>query len=73
MATAQRMPILLWPLVGVWRLITFFANAIGILLTLLIGFVLMVVGLVLTWTVIFSIVGIPLFIIGVLLIVRGLY
>jgi len=73
MAVAQRTPILLWPLVGMWRIITFFANAVGILLTLLIGFTLMVAGLVLTWTVIFSILGIPLFIIGVLLVVRGLY
>ena len=73
MSAVQRTPFLLWPVVGIWRLITFFANALGILLTLLIGFVLMAVGLILTWTVIFSIIGIPLFIIGVLLTLRGLY
>lgn len=70
---ANRTPILLWPLVGIWKLVTFFANAVGILVTLLLGFVFMVVGFVLTATILGAFIGVPLFIVGVLLFIRGLY
>ena len=74
MATATRnTPILLWPVLAVWKIITFFANAVGILITLLLGFVLMVSGFLLTSTIIGAIIGVPLFIAGLLLFIRGLY
>lgn len=73
-ATSQRRtPIILWPLILLWRLVTFIANATGILLALVIGVVLMIVGWVLIGTIIGAIIGIPLFIIGLLLFIRGLW
>ena len=72
-AAANRTPILLWPLVGIWKLVTFFANAVGILVALLLGFVLMVAGFALTATILGAVVGVPLFIVGLLLFIRGLY
>lgn len=66
-------PVLLWPLIAVWKLITLVANLIGIVLTLLIGAVLMFVGFALTSTIIGALVGLPLFVIGLLLFIRGLW
>jgi hypothetical protein len=62
-----------WPLRFLWRMITAIANAIGILRTLLIGLVLMIAGFALTGTIIGAVIGIPLFILGFLLLLRGLW
>lgn len=72
-ASRRRYPIWTWPFLAIWKIITWVANAIGILLTLLIGAVCMFLGFWLTMTVIGAVVGIPLFIMGLLLFVRGLW
>ena len=64
---------LLWPIKALWRVITWVANATGILLALLLGLGLMIVGYVLTSTVLGAPVGVPLFILGFLLLIRALY
>jgi len=69
----RRIPLLLWPLVLTWRLITFFANIVGILLTLLLGVLFMVLGLALCASILGAVLGIPLFILGFMLLLRGLY
>lgn len=66
-------PVLLWPLIALWKLITLVANVIGILLTLTIGAVLMFVGFALTATLVGAVLGLPLFLIGLLLFIRGLW
>jgi hypothetical protein len=66
-------PFMLWPLIGLWKLITLVANLIGIVLSLLIGAVLMFVGFALTTTIIGAVLGVPLFLIGMLLFIRGLW
>ncbi|MBI1320325.1 MAG: hypothetical protein GC168_15465 [Candidatus Hydrogenedens sp.] len=70
---ARRLPIILWPLAGLWKVVTFFANAVGILITLTLGFVFMVLGFFLTSTIIGAVIGVPLFLAGLLLFIRGLY
>ena len=72
-ATKRRTPILLWPIIGLWRMTTFVSNRIGIVMTLIIGVLLMLAGYVLISTIIGAIIGIPLFIMGLLFTVRGLY
>ncbi len=72
-APRRRAPILLWPFVLIWKIVTFVVNLIGIALGLGIGFVLLVLGVFLTSTVIGAIVGIPLCILGLMLMVRALY
>jgi hypothetical protein len=72
-ASQRRTPILLWPLILLWRLVTLIANATGILLALVIGAVLMIVGWILIGTIIGALIGIPLFIMGLLLFIRGLW
>lgn len=69
----RRTPILLLPIVWLWRFVTFVANLTGILIALTLGLILMVIGLALTWTVIGAVFGIPLFILGFMLLLRALY
>ena len=66
-------PWYLWPFVAVWRLITGIVELTGRLLAVLLGLLLMIVGTLLTLTIIGAVVGIPLLIVGFLLIIRGLF
>ncbi len=56
-----------------WRLVTWFEKLIGIALCLILGLAFMAVGLFLIFTFIGAIIGIPLFILGFLLLIRGLF
>jgi hypothetical protein len=69
----RRTPLLLWPFVAVWRLVTFILQMTGRLVAIVLGVVLLVVGVILSVTVIGALVGVPLGIFGILLIVRGLF
>ncbi len=63
----------LWLFIGVWKTITFLANFIGIVLSLVLGAIFMFLGFILTSTIVGAVIGIPLFIIGLLLFIRGLW
>ncbi len=71
----ERQPVscLVWPFWAIWRLVVGIVEATGRLVAILIGLVLMIVGVILTVTIIGAIVGIPLAIFGFLLTVRGLW
>lgn len=66
-------PFLFMPFVALWRLVTWIFEFTGRLLAVILGAVLLIVGLLLTLTVIGAIVGIPLMIIGFMLAVRGIF
>lgn len=70
---ARGVPCLLWPVAALWRLLTGLIGLVGRLAVLAIGFVLTVVGVVLTLTVVGAIVGIPLALLGILLMVRSIF
>lgn len=72
-ATPRKTPLIFWPVILLWRLVTWIANLTGIILALILGAVLMIVGWILIGTIIGAVIGIPLFIIGLLLFIRGLY
>jgi hypothetical protein len=72
-AAHPRIPLLLWPVWAIWRLLTFILEATGRLVIFILGAVLLVAGVLISLTVIGAIVGIPLAIIGVLLLLRGLF
>lgn len=63
----------LWPLIALWKGITLFANLVGIVLSLTLGALFMFIGFFLTTTIVGAVVGVPLFVIGMLLFVRGLW
>ncbi len=65
--------LLMWPFVALWRLITWIVGLTGRLVAILIGIVLVIVGGILTALVVTAPLGIPLIVIGLLLVGRGLF
>jgi len=64
---------LLRPFIWLWNFIAYIVTLTGRLVAVILGLVFMLAGVILTITVVGAIVGIPLFIIGLLLVVRGLW
>ncbi len=75
MSENEKKPVhpLAWPFVALWRLVTWILGLTGRVLAIALGLVFMVVGVIVTLTVIGAIVGVPLFLFGVLLVLRGLF
>jgi hypothetical protein len=69
----KRTPWILWPFVAMWRLITWILELTGRLIAAVLGFVLMVVGVLLTVTVIGAVVGLPLIVFGFMLMIRSIF
>jgi hypothetical protein len=69
----DKTPWILWPFVGLWKLLAGIIELTGRLVAAALGLVLMIVGVILTLTIIGAIVGIPLIIFGSLLILRGFF
>ncbi|NMC53668.1 MAG: hypothetical protein GYA48_08540 [Chloroflexi bacterium] len=66
-------PWYLWPFVALWDLLAFILSLTGRLVGAILGMALMIVGLVLTVTIIASPVGIPILIVGFLIVLRSLF
>jgi hypothetical protein len=69
----KKVPLLLWPFYAIWRLVALILEFTGRLLGVVLGLVLLIVGLLVSLTVIGAVVGVPLMILGMLLILRGLF
>ena len=67
------LPRFLWPFWAIWKLVVGIVAGTGRLMAVILGLVFLIVGIVLTVTVIGAIVGIPFIIFGLLLMVRGLF
>ncbi len=70
---APRTPWFLWPFVALWRLCAGIVELTGRLVAVLLGVALMIVGVVLSLTVVGAIVGVPLLLFGALVVLRGLF
>ena len=66
-------PWYLWPFVAIWKLLAVIVEMTGRLVAKIIGIVLMLVGALVSLTVIGAIVGIPLAIVGLLLFIKGIF
>jgi hypothetical protein len=64
---------ILWPVVALWKLISLIVEITGRLLAVVIGAVLLLAGGIISLTIIGAILGIPLAILGLLIILRGLF
>ena len=62
-----------WPFVALWRLVSGILVATGRLVAVILGLVFVLVGALLSATVVGAIVGVPLILFGGLLVVRGLF
>ena len=71
--TKKQIPWFAWPFVALWKLLAGIVALTGRLIAVILGFVLLLVGLLVSLTVVGAIVGIPLAIVGFLLILRGLF
>jgi hypothetical protein len=69
----KRVPWLLYPFWLVWRLVIWIIEGVGRLAGAIIGLVLMVVGVIVSLTVVGLIVGVPLFAFGLMLVGRSLF
>jgi len=70
---SRRTPWFLWPFVVIWNLITWILQLTGRLVAATLGLVFMIIGAILTVTVIGAVVGIPLIIFGFALMVRSIF
>ena len=75
MTTVQkrRIPWYLWPFWALWKLISGIVEFTGRIVAVVLGLVLMIVGVILSLTVIGAVVGVPLAIVGLMLTLRGLF
>lgn len=69
----KKTPWILWPFVALWNLIEWILTLTGRMVAVILGLLLLVAGVLLSLTGIGACLGIPLAIIGLLLVVRGLW
>ncbi len=65
--------LLLWPFVAIWRLLATIVELTGRFVAMILGLVFLIVGVLVSLTIIGAIIGIPMAIIGVLLFLRGIF
>ena len=63
----------LWPFRALWTLIATIVEMTGRLVAMILGSVFILVGLVVSLTIVGAVIGIPLAIIGFLLVLRGIF
>ena len=71
--TKRHIPWYLWPFVALWRLISTIVEMTGRFVALTLGLVFVLVGVLISLTIVGAIVGIPLAIVGILLFLRGIF
>jgi len=64
---------LLWPFVALWKFLAGIIALTGRLVAAILGLVFMIIGVILSLTLVGAIIGIPLIIFGFMLILRGLF
>jgi hypothetical protein len=69
----RRVPLLLWPFWAIWRLFALIIGLTGRLAAGVLGLLLMIAGLIVSFTLIGLPVGVPLIIIGFLLMIRSIF
>ncbi len=69
----RRTPWFLWPFKALWDLVIWIVSLTGRLIAVVLGLVFLLVGAILTVTIVGAIIGIPLAVLGLLLVIRGLW
>jgi hypothetical protein len=64
---------LLWPFAFIWNLVAYILMLTGRFTAVILGLVLIIVGVILSATVVGACIGIPIALLGLLLAVRGLW
>ena len=72
-AQTKQIPWYLWPFAAIWKLLAVIVELTGRFIAMVIGILLMILGGVISLTIIGAIVGVPLAIIGLLLFLKGIF
>ena len=72
-AVSEPKPGDVWPFWTIWRFLTWIVKLTGRLIAIVLGFAMIIIGAVLSITVILLPLGIPLIIFGFLVVMRGLF
>lgn len=71
--TKNHIPWYLWPFAAIWKLLALIVELTGRFVAMVLGIVLIVVGVIVSLTIIGAVIGVPLAIIGLLLFLRGIF
>jgi hypothetical protein len=71
--TKKHIPWYLWPFAALWKLIAVIVEMTGRFVAMVLGVVFIIVGVIVSLTIVGAIIGIPLAIIGLLLLFRGIF
>ncbi len=71
--TKKHIPWYLWPFAALWKLLAVIVEMTGRFVAMVLGVVFIIVGVIISLTIIGAIVGVPLAIIGLLLLLRGMF
>ena len=69
----SRTPWILWPFVAIWRLLTFVLEVTSRIICAALGLVLCAIGVAISLSIVGAPLGVPLAVLGMLLIVRALF
>ncbi len=71
--TKKHVPWYLWPFAALWKLLAVIVEMTGRFVAMVLGVVFIIVGVIVSLTIVGAIVGVPLAIIGLLLLLRGMF
>ena len=71
--TKQHIPWYLWPFAAIWKLLAVIVELTGRFVAMVLGIVLILVGVIVSLTIVGAIIGVPLAIVGLLLLLRGIF
>jgi hypothetical protein len=71
--TKHHIPWYLWPFVAIWKLLAVIVELTGRFVAMALGIVFILVGVIVSLTIVGAIVGIPLAVVGLLLLLRGMF
>jgi len=71
--TKTRIPWYLWPFAAIWKLLAVIVELTGRFVAMVIGILLIIVGVIVSLTIVGAIVGVPLAVIGLLLFLKGIF
>jgi hypothetical protein len=69
----SHIPWYLWPFVAIWKLVAGVVEFTGRFVAMVLGIVFIIVGVIISLTIVGAIVGVPLAIIGLLIFLRGIF
>jgi hypothetical protein len=71
--TKSHIPWYLWPFAAIWKLLAIIVEMTGRFVAMVLGILLILAGVIVSLTIVGAIVGIPLAIVGLLLLLRGMF